>query len=70
MTIHLPNDVERDILAEVYSGHFAYIDDALSEAWRSFQQQRYQHATIHGARNDRSLTRLMPKCSTRRLNMR
>jgi Arc/MetJ-type ribon-helix-helix transcriptional regulator len=40
MTIHLPNDVERDILAEVHSGHFASIDDALAEAWRSFQRHR------------------------------
>jgi Arc/MetJ-type ribon-helix-helix transcriptional regulator len=48
MTIHLPNDVERDILAEVHSGHFASIDDALTEAWRSFQQQRHQPAPIQG----------------------
>jgi Arc/MetJ-type ribon-helix-helix transcriptional regulator len=40
MTIHLPPDVERDILAEVRSGHFASVDDALAKAWRSFQQQR------------------------------
>ena len=40
MTIHLPNDIERDILAEVHSGHFASIDDALTEAWRSFRQHR------------------------------
>jgi Arc/MetJ-type ribon-helix-helix transcriptional regulator len=40
MTIHLPPDVERDILAKVHSGHFASIDDALAKAWRSFQRQR------------------------------
>jgi Arc/MetJ-type ribon-helix-helix transcriptional regulator len=40
MTINLPNDVERDILAEVHSGHFASVDDALAAAWRSFQQHR------------------------------
>jgi Arc/MetJ-type ribon-helix-helix transcriptional regulator len=40
MTIHLPNDIERDILAEVHNGHFASVDDALAEAWRSFQRQR------------------------------
>jgi Arc/MetJ-type ribon-helix-helix transcriptional regulator len=40
MTIHLPNDVERDILAEVHSGHFASVDDALAAAWRSFRQHR------------------------------
>ena len=40
MTIHLPNDVERDILAEVHSGHFASVDDALAVAWQSFQRHR------------------------------
>jgi hypothetical protein len=40
MTIRLPNDVERDILAEVHSGHFASVDAAIAEAWRSFQRQR------------------------------
>jgi Arc/MetJ-type ribon-helix-helix transcriptional regulator len=39
MTIHLPPDVERDILAQVNSGQFASVDDALAKAWRSFQQQ-------------------------------
>jgi Arc/MetJ-type ribon-helix-helix transcriptional regulator len=48
MMIHLPNDVERDILAEVHSGHFASVDDALTEAWRSFQHQRHQPAPIQG----------------------
>jgi Arc/MetJ-type ribon-helix-helix transcriptional regulator len=48
MTIHLPNDVERDIVAEVQSGQFASVDDALTEAWRSFQRQRQLSAPIHG----------------------
>jgi Arc/MetJ-type ribon-helix-helix transcriptional regulator len=48
MTIHLPNDVERDILAEVHSGHFASVDDALTEAWRSFQRQRQLLAPVQG----------------------
>ena len=48
MTIHLPNDVERDILAEVQSGRFASVDDALTEAWRSFQRQRQPPAPIQG----------------------
>ena len=48
MTIHLPNDVERDILAEVHSGHFASVDDALVEAWRSFQRQRQTPTRTHG----------------------
>jgi Arc/MetJ-type ribon-helix-helix transcriptional regulator len=44
MTIHLPNEVERDILAEVHSGHFASVDDALTAAWQSFRQQRQSEA--------------------------
>jgi Arc/MetJ-type ribon-helix-helix transcriptional regulator len=40
MTIHLPQDVERSINAEVLSGHFASADDAIAEAWRSYLQQR------------------------------
>jgi Arc/MetJ-type ribon-helix-helix transcriptional regulator len=48
MTIHLPNDVERDILAEVHSGHFASVDDALTAAWRSFQQHRQSQAPATG----------------------
>ena len=48
MTIRLPNDVERDILAEVHSGHFASVDDALTEAWRTFQRQRQAPAPATG----------------------
>lgn len=48
MTIHLPDDVERDILAEVHCGHFASVDDALAEAWRSFQRQRQPTAPSTG----------------------
>jgi Arc/MetJ-type ribon-helix-helix transcriptional regulator len=48
MTIHLPNDVERDILAEVQRGHFASVDDVLAEAWRSFRRQRQPVAPTPG----------------------
>lgn len=34
MTIHLPDDVERDLLAEVKSGHFASFDEAMETAAR------------------------------------
>ena len=34
MTIHLPQDVERSIEATVYSGRFASVDDAMTEAAR------------------------------------
>jgi Arc/MetJ-type ribon-helix-helix transcriptional regulator len=42
MTIHLPQDVESSINAEVIRGHFASADDAIAEAWRSYLQQRRQ----------------------------
>ena len=48
MTIHLPTDVERDLLAEVHSGHFASVDDALAGAWRSFRRQRQPVAPPRG----------------------
>jgi hypothetical protein len=48
MTIHLPGDIERDILAEVHNGHFASVDDALAEAWRSFRQHRQPPAPAPG----------------------
>ncbi len=39
MTIHLPKDVANSVEAAVHSGHFAAVDDALAEAWRSFERQ-------------------------------
>jgi Arc/MetJ-type ribon-helix-helix transcriptional regulator len=48
MTIHLPNDLESSIRAEVANGHFASIDDAIAEAVRSFLQQRKPPATNTG----------------------
>ena len=40
MEITLPSDIERDILAEVRTGHFATVDDAIIEVWREFRRQR------------------------------
>jgi Arc/MetJ-type ribon-helix-helix transcriptional regulator len=34
MTIHLPHDIESSIQAAVHSGHFASVDDAMTEAAR------------------------------------
>ena len=34
MTIHLPTDLENNILAAVHSGRFASVDDAMAEAVR------------------------------------
>jgi Arc/MetJ-type ribon-helix-helix transcriptional regulator len=39
MTIHLPEDLERDIQLEVMSGHFASVDDAMAEAARLLLRQ-------------------------------
>lgn len=48
MTIHLPKDIESDILAEVHDGHFASVDDALAEAWRSFRRHQQSPAPAPG----------------------
>ena len=40
MTIHLPKDVESSIEAAVQGGFFASADDAVAEAWRTFQLPR------------------------------
>jgi Arc/MetJ-type ribon-helix-helix transcriptional regulator len=39
MTIHLPDDLERFIRAEVHNGHFASEEDALAEAVRLLRNQ-------------------------------
>ncbi len=40
MTINLPNELESSIRAEVASGHFASVDEAMAEAVRLLLQQR------------------------------
>jgi Arc/MetJ-type ribon-helix-helix transcriptional regulator len=42
MTIHLPIDLESSIRAEVQSGHFASVDEAMAEAARLLLRQRKQ----------------------------
>jgi Arc/MetJ-type ribon-helix-helix transcriptional regulator len=39
MTIHLPDDLERFLRAEVNRGHFASEEDAIAEAVRLLQRQ-------------------------------
>jgi len=39
MTIHLPRDLENNILAAVHSGRFASVDDAMAEAVRLLLRQ-------------------------------
>jgi Arc/MetJ-type ribon-helix-helix transcriptional regulator len=45
MTIHLPDDLERFIRAEVHNGHFASEEDALAEAVRLLRNQVSRTAT-------------------------
>jgi Arc/MetJ-type ribon-helix-helix transcriptional regulator len=40
MTIHLPSDLENSLRAEVSSGHFASLDDAMAEAVRFLLRDR------------------------------
>jgi Arc/MetJ-type ribon-helix-helix transcriptional regulator len=42
MTIHLPPDIERSIQAAVHGGHFASVDDAMTEA-ASLLLERLKH---------------------------
>jgi Arc/MetJ-type ribon-helix-helix transcriptional regulator len=42
MTIHLPKDVESSIEAAVHSGHFASVDDAMTEAARRLLRELKQ----------------------------
>ncbi len=40
MTVHLPQDLESSLRAEVSSGHFASLDDAMAEAVRMLLRDR------------------------------
>ena len=42
MTIHLPTELENSLRAEVSSGHFASLDDAMAEAVRLLLRDRTQ----------------------------
>jgi Arc/MetJ-type ribon-helix-helix transcriptional regulator len=42
MTIHLPKDVETSIQAAVLSGHFASVDEAMTEAARLLLRELVQ----------------------------
>jgi Arc/MetJ-type ribon-helix-helix transcriptional regulator len=42
MTIHLPNDLENSLRAEVNSGHFPSLDDAMAEAVRLLLSRRHR----------------------------
>lgn len=44
MMIHLPDDLERFIRAEVHRGHFESEDDAVAEAVRLLRRQLSQRA--------------------------
>lgn len=51
MTIHLPDDLERFLRAEVHSGHFASEEDAIGEAVRLLRRQLSQGAIPAAAAN-------------------
>lgn len=44
LTVHLPEDVESSIKAEVVDGHFASVDDAIARAWQEYLQRKQQQA--------------------------
>ncbi len=48
MTIHLPIDLENSIRAEVARGHFASLDDAMTEAARLLLRQQEAQADAAG----------------------
>jgi Arc/MetJ-type ribon-helix-helix transcriptional regulator len=45
MTIHLPPEIERSIQAAVHNGHFASVDDAMTEAASLLLEQLRQKQT-------------------------
>ena len=51
MSIHLPDDLERFLRAEVHSGHFASEEDAIVEAVRLLRRQLSQGAMPAPAAN-------------------
>jgi Arc/MetJ-type ribon-helix-helix transcriptional regulator len=52
ITIDLPNDVESSIRAELLSGRFASVGEALAVAWRSFLRQRRQEPPAQEVADD------------------
>jgi Arc/MetJ-type ribon-helix-helix transcriptional regulator len=50
MTIHLPEDLERSLSAEVESGHFASVDEAIAEAVRAYLRSRVPRPTTSTGR--------------------
>src|SRR4051794_22446720 len=48
MTIHLPEDVESSITAEVLGGQYPSADDAVAEIVRAYFQRRQKHAGVAG----------------------
>jgi Arc/MetJ-type ribon-helix-helix transcriptional regulator len=51
MSIHLPDDLERFLRAEVHSGHFASEEDAIVEAVRLLRRQLSQGPIPAAAEN-------------------
>src|SRR5271155_1904907 len=57
MTIHLPPDIENSIQAAVYSGHFASVDAAMTEAASLLLERLKQLRTQAKRRQRHSLRR-------------
>jgi Arc/MetJ-type ribon-helix-helix transcriptional regulator len=56
MTIHLPPDIDKSIQAAVHRGHFASVDDAMTEAARlllkKLEQSPQPVTPAHGIKPD------------------
>jgi Arc/MetJ-type ribon-helix-helix transcriptional regulator len=53
MTIHLPEELESSIRAEVACGHFASVDDAMAEAARLLLRElKHGHQQHHVSHDD------------------
>ncbi len=56
MTIHLPNDLESSIRAEVANGHFASVDEAMAEAARLLlREMKFTHSGAATNSNDQPI---------------
>jgi Arc/MetJ-type ribon-helix-helix transcriptional regulator len=49
MTIHLPNDLENSVRAEVLSGHFASEEDVVTAIVRDYFQRKQQQVASNPA---------------------
>jgi Arc/MetJ-type ribon-helix-helix transcriptional regulator len=60
MTIHLPNEIEQSLQAAVHNGHFASVNDAMTEA-ASLLLQRLQQEQTHAKQTGASRSEAAPE---------